>query len=133
VQEYLAISEAPLTTARAFQQHGRRAEGVARAFWSRDCPLVASRLGPFARAAYCAAAASACATGLCILALNAVPVVAVLTGFFPVALNLYSVIGVTAFYAAMGALSYYCLTWSHLKVRAPQLQSLRAAGAAHLQ
>ena len=56
-------------------------------------------------------------TGLSVIVLNLVPVLTILFGYFPIALNFLTVIAITAYYGALNALSYACLSWGHYKVR----------------
>lgn len=49
-------------------------------------------------------------------------------GYFPIALNIYTVVGITAYYSTLNALSYYCVSWSHYKVRPPACPRPRHAG-----
>ena len=117
VQQYLAIGEAPDVTQQAFQQRSRWSKGHFQVFWSRECPLFDGRLNLFYRLAYSSTCVSYLSTGLSVIVLNLVPVLTILFGWFPIALNFYTVVGITAYFAALNALSYYCLSWSHYKVR----------------
>jgi hypothetical protein len=42
-------------------------------------------------------------------------VLTILFGWFPIALNLWAVLGITVYYGSLSALGYYCLSWSHYK------------------
>lgn len=117
MQQYLAIGEAPDATQQAFQQRSRWSKGHFQVFWSRECPLFDGRLNLFYRLAYSSTCVSYLSTGLSVIVLNLVPVLTILFGWFPIALNFYTVVGITAYFAALNALSYYCLSWSHYKVR----------------
>lgn len=116
MQQYLAIGEAPDATQQAFQQRSRWSKGHFQVFWSRECPLFDGRLNLFYRLAYSSTCVSYLSTGLSVIVLNLVPVLTILFGWFPIALNFYTVVGITAYFAALNALSYYCLSWSHYKV-----------------
>ena len=87
----------------------------------------ASRI--FHRLAYSATTLGYLSTGLSVIVLNLVPVLTILFGYFPIALNLWTVIGITAYYSALNALSYYCLSWSHYKVRHRVWSLFRSGGA----
>ena len=50
--------------------------------------------------------------------LTLVPVLTILFGWFPIALNFDTVIGITIYYAALNFLSFYSHSWSHYKARA---------------
>ena len=117
MQQYLAIGEAPELTQQAFQQRSRWSKGHFQVFWSRECPLVDRRLNMFFRLAYSSTCIAYLSTGLSVIVLNLVPVLTILFGYFPIALNLYTVIAITAYYGALNALSYTCLSWAHYKVR----------------
>jgi cellulose synthase/poly-beta-1,6-N-acetylglucosamine synthase-like glycosyltransferase len=117
VQQYLAIGEAPDVTQQAFQQRSRWSKGHFQVFWSRECPLFDKRLNLFYRLSYSSTCVSYLSTGLSVIVLNVVPVLTILIGWFPITLNFYTVVGITAYYGALNALSYYCLSWSHYKVR----------------
>lgn len=116
VQQYLAIGEAPDVTQQAFQQRSRWSKGHFQVFWSRECPLFDNRLNLFYRLAYSSTCVSYLSTGLSVIVLNIVPVLTILIGWFPITLNFYTVVGITAYFGALNALSYYCLSWSHYKV-----------------
>ena len=117
VQQYLAIGEAPDVTQQAFQQRSRWSKGHFQVFWSSECPLFDKRLNLFFRLAYSSTCVSYLSTGLSVIVLNIVPVLTILVGWFPITLNFYTVVGITAYFGALNALSYYCLSWSHYKVR----------------
>ena len=117
VQQYLAIGEAPDVTQQAFQQRSRWSKGHFQVFWSSECPLFDKRLNLFFRLAYSSTCISYLSTGLSVIVLNIVPVLTILVGWFPITLNFYTVVGITAYFGALNALSYYCLSWSHYKVR----------------
>ena len=117
VQQYLAIGEAPDVTQQAFQQRSRWSKGHFQMFWSSECPLFDKRLNLFFRLAYSSTCVSYLSTGLSVIVLNIVPVLTILVGWFPITLNFYTVVGITAYFGALNALSYYCLSWSHYKVR----------------
>lgn len=117
VQQYLAIGEAPDVTQQAFQQRSRWSKGHFQVFWSTECPLFDQRLNLFFRLAYSSTCVSYLSTGLSVIVLNIVPVLTILVGWFPITLNFYTVVGITAYFGALNALSYYCLSWSHYKVR----------------
>lgn len=121
LQRYLAIGEAPDATQQAFQQRSRWSKGHFQVFWSNECPLFDGRLNIFYRLAYSSTCISYLSTGLSVIVLNLVPVLTILFGYFPIALNIYTVVGITAYYGSLNALSYYCLSWSHYKVFPPPL------------
>lgn len=96
-------------------------------FWSRECPLFDGRLNLFYRLAYSSTCVSYLSTGLSVIVLNLVPVLTILFGWFPIALNFYTVVGITAYFAALNAMSFYCLSWSHFKVRYTVLENCVSA------
>jgi endoglucanase len=119
LQQYLAIGEAPDITQQAFQQRSRWSKGHFQVFWSKECPLLDGRLNLFYRLAYSSTCVSYLSAGLSVVVLNAVPLLTILFGWFPIALNFSTVVGITAYYGALNALSYYCLSWSHYKASFP--------------
>jgi cellulose synthase/poly-beta-1,6-N-acetylglucosamine synthase-like glycosyltransferase len=129
VQKYLVIGEAPDVTKQAFQQRSRWCKGHFQVFWSEECPLFDQRLTFFHRVAYSSTCASYLSTALSVPVLNLVPVLTILFGWFPIALNQYTVVGITIYYACLNALSFYCLSWSHFKVSL--LHCLQACTARH--
>ena len=52
VQQYNAIGEAPDEVRQCFQQRSRWCKGHFQTFWSSQCPLVDTRLGPFYQLCY---------------------------------------------------------------------------------
>jgi endoglucanase len=130
VQQYLCIGEAPDATQQAFQQRSRWSKGHFQVFWSRECPLTDRRLGIFFRLAYSSTCVAYLSTGLSVIVLNLVPVLTILFGYFPIALNLFTVIAITAYYGALNALSYACLSWGHYKARLRLRLHLALAAAA---
>ena len=88
----------------------------AQTFWSNECPLFDQRLNVFFRLAYSSTCVSYLSTGLSVIVLNLVPVLTILFGWFPIALNFWSVVGITAYYISLNLLSFYCHSWSHYKV-----------------
>lgn len=116
MQKYLVIGEAPEVTKQAFQQRSRWCKGHFQVFYSEECPIFDRRLNLFQRLAYSSTCASYLSTGLSVVTLNLVPVLTILFGWFPIALNATTVVGITAYYLALNALSFYCLSWSHAKV-----------------
>ena len=117
VQKYLVIGEAPDVTRQAFQQRSRWCKGHFQVFWSEECPLFDGRLNLFHRLAYSSTCASYLSTALSVPVLNLVPILTILFGWFPIALNESTVIGITLYYVSLQLLSFYCLSWSHMKVR----------------
>jgi hypothetical protein len=85
-------------------------------FWSRECPLFAHHLPLFHRFAHSCSAASYLSSSLPVALLNIVPLVAILFGYFPIVLNLWTVIGITAFYAVLFVAAYQCTSWKHYQV-----------------
>jgi endoglucanase len=117
MQKYLVIGEAPDVTRQAFQQRSRWCKGHFQVFWSEECPLFDRRLNLFHRVAYSSTCASYLSTALSVPVLNLVPILTILFGWFPIALNASTVIGITLYYLSLNMLSFYCLSWSHAKVR----------------
>lgn len=116
VQKYLVIGEAPDVTRQAFQQRSRWCKGHFQVFWSEECPLFDGRLNLFHRVTYSSTCASYLSTALSVPVLNLVPMLTILFGWFPIALNQSTVIGITLYYISLNMLSFYCLSWSHFKV-----------------
>jgi endoglucanase len=110
VPQYLAIGEAPQDTRQAFQQRSRWCKGHFQTFWSRSCPLFDARLTLFQRVTYSSTCLSYLSAGLATPAMALVPVVTLLFGYFPISMNVWTVIGVTAYYGSMNALTYGCAT-----------------------
>jgi endoglucanase len=117
MQKYLVIGEAPDVAKQAFQQRSRWSKGHFQVFWSEECPLFDQRLNIFQRLAYSSTCASYLSAGLSVPVLNLVPVLTILFGWFPIALNANTVIAITAYYVTLNTLSFYCLSWSHYKAR----------------
>lgn len=110
VPQYLAIGEAPQDTRQAFQQRSRWCKGHFQTFWSRRCPLFDARMTLFHRITYSSTCLSYLSAGLATPAMALVPVVTLLFGYFPISMNLWTVIGITAHYGSMNALTYGCAT-----------------------
>jgi cellulose synthase/poly-beta-1,6-N-acetylglucosamine synthase-like glycosyltransferase len=119
VQRYLCIGEAPDISSQAFQQRSRWSKGHFQTFWSNECPLYDERLSVFHRLAYSSTCVGYLSTGLAVPVLTLVPILTILFGWFPIALNFLTVIGITVYYSSLNFLSYYCHSWSHYKVRPP--------------
>lgn len=116
IQKYLVIGEAPDVTRQAFQQRSRWCKGHFQVFWSEECPLFDSRLNFFHRVAYSSTCASYISTALSVPVLNLVPMLTILFGWFPIALNATTVLAITLYYISLNMLSFYCHSWSHMKV-----------------
>jgi len=113
VQQYLAIGEAPLSVREAFQQRSRWCKGHFQTFWSRECPLLRGGLSPFQRVMYSSTCLSYLSAGLAAPAMTLVPVVTLLFGYFPMAMGVWTVAGITAYYVSMHALTYCCASRKH--------------------
>ena len=117
LQQYLAIGEAPTITQQAFQQRSRWSKGHFQVFWSRECPLFDRRLNLFFKLAYSSTCIAYLSTGLSAVIITLVPILTILFGYFPIALNWWTVIAITAYYVGLNILSYACFSWNHYKAR----------------
>lgn len=113
VQKYCAIGEAPLEIRNAFQQRSRWCKGHFQTFWSRQCPLIDTRLGLFYRLAYSATCVSYISAGVSVPVMALVPIVTLLFGLFPIVLNFWTVVGITVYYVSLHATTYYCTSIKH--------------------
>lgn len=133
VQQYLAIGEAPDSTQQAFQQRSRWSKGHFQVFWGPECPLIDRRLSLFNKLAYSSTCVSYLSTGISVPVLNLVPMLTIHFGWFPIALNFWTVASITAYYCALNALSFYCRSYSHFKVRSTQIASTLLSAQARAQ
>jgi cellulose synthase/poly-beta-1,6-N-acetylglucosamine synthase-like glycosyltransferase len=116
MQRYLCIGEAPDISSQAFQQRSRWSKGHFQTFWSSECPLFDERLSIFHRLAFSSTCIGYLSTGLAVPVLALVPILTILFGWFPIALNVLTVLGITVYYSCLNLMSFYCHSWSHYKV-----------------
>lgn len=107
VQSYNAIGEAPEEVRQAFQQRSRWCKGHFQTFWSRQCPLVDFRLGLFYQLTYSSTCISYISAAVAVPVMTLMPIVTLCFGYFPIALNLWTVIAITVYYLALHALTFY--------------------------
>lgn len=115
VEEYLAIGEAPEDVRNCFQQRSRWTKGHFQTFFSSHCPMVQRGLSFGMRMMYSSVIVSylACFTSTPLLML--VPCLTIWVGVFPIVINFYSAICVTAYYLSTTALMYYCRSRAHFQ------------------
>ena len=86
-------------------------------FYSKECPLFDRRLSLFYRLTYSSTCMAYLSAGLSVITLNIVPWLTILFGYFPIALNLWTVVAITGHYLALNTLAYWCNSWNLYKAR----------------
>ena len=119
VDEYLAVGEAPEEVRNCFQQRSRWAKGHFQVFFSRGRNPAFGRgsrgLSPLMRWMYGSVILSYFSAFLATPLLMLVPIITVWFGAFPIVINFWAAVSITAYYSATLLLMYYTRSLGHLK------------------
>jgi len=114
VQEYLAIGEAPEEVRNAYQQRSRWCKGHFQTFFSDNCPLTDTRLSVLFRLLYSGSCMSYISAATTVPLFSLVPIISLLFGIFPIAINFWTVLGITLYCVSTAMVVFYCRTRRHL-------------------
>ena len=107
VQEYCVIGEAPTTLRATMRQRSRWCKGHFQTFWKWEtCPLIQRTLDPFDRIMYSSTCVMYLSAALTTPFMTFIPIVTLLVGYFPVALNFWTVLGITVYYSAITLVTF---------------------------
>lgn len=116
MQEYLAIGEAPEEVRNCMQQRSRWAKGHFQLFYSNSCPLFDRGLPVLHRIFACSSIWSYVTCALTTPILILVPIFSVWLGFFPIALNMWTAIGLTVYLVTTQFVKFYHQSARHIRV-----------------
>ncbi|KAK9785109.1 hypothetical protein WJX73_003901 [Symbiochloris irregularis] len=115
VNQYLAVGEAPVETRNCFQQRSRWCKGHFQIFLNSDkCPLFIEELSLWKRILYSSGVWAYFVGALTTPFFIAVPLVTIWGGVFPIIVNQWAVIGLTAYFVSQHLLLNHVSSRKHI-------------------